>query len=99
MNTPIRQTCTAATISLIFGILSWFVLPFIGAVIAIIAGHMAKGEIRRAQGALEGDGLATAGLILGYVHLAVFLLIIIAIFLFFGGLAAFLAIAAHSGHA
>ena len=99
MNTPIRQTCTAATISLIFGILSWFVLPFIGAVVAIIAGHMAKGEIRRSQGALDGEGLATAGLILGYVHIAVFLLIIIAIFLFFGGLAAFLAIAAHSAHA
>ncbi|MEO8743468.1 MAG: DUF4190 domain-containing protein [Lysobacteraceae bacterium] len=99
MNTPIRQTCTAATISLIFGILSWCVLPLIGAVVAVIAGHMAKGEIRHSQGALEGDGLATAGLILGYVHIVVFLLIIIGIFLFFGGLAAFFAIAAHSGHA
>ena len=99
MNTPIRQTCTAATISLIFGILSWCALPLVGAVIAVISGHMAKGDIRRSQGALDGDGLATAGLILGYVHLAVFLLIIIAVFLFFGGLAAFFAIAAHSGHA
>ncbi|HTA65791.1 MAG TPA: DUF4190 domain-containing protein [Xanthomonadaceae bacterium] len=94
MNTPIRQTCSNATISLIFGILSWVILPFIGAVIAIICGHMARGEIRRSQGALDGDGLAVGGLVLGYLHLAVFLLVLIAIFLFFGGLAAFLAFAA-----
>ncbi len=98
MNTPVRQTCNTAMISLIFGILSWVLLPFIGAVIAIFCGHMARAEIRRSQGALDGDGMATAGLFLGYIHLLVFLLIIAAIFLFFGGLAFFLALAHHTGH-
>ncbi len=98
MNMPVRQTCTAATISLIFGILSWFALPLVGAIVAIISGHMAKAEIRRSQGALDGDGLAQTGLILGYVHLAFFVLVIIAIFLFFGGLAFLVALAAHAGH-
>lgn len=99
MSMPIRQTCTTATVSLIFGILSWFVLPFIGAVIAVISGHMARAEIRRSQGALDGDGMATAGLALGYIHIAVCVLAVLAVFLFFGGLAFFVALAAHAGHA
>jgi hypothetical protein len=98
MNTPIRQTCNTAMISLIFGILSWVLLPFIGAVIAIISGHMARSEIRRSQGALDGDGLAVGGLVLGYLHLAVILLFLVAVFLFLGGLAFFVALAHHTGH-
>ena len=98
MNTPIRQTCNTAMISLIFGILSWVLLPFVGAVIAIISGHMARSEIRRSQGALDGDGLAVGGLILGYLHLAVILLFLVAVFLFLGGLAFFVALAHHTGH-
>ncbi len=98
MNTPVRQTCSTATISLIFGILSWFALPIIGAIVAIICGHMARTEIKRSQGALEGDGLAVGGLILGYVHLAIFFLIIMVIFVFLGGLAFFAAFAHHTGH-
>lgn len=65
---------TAAIISLVFGIVSWFVLPFIGAIVAIVAGHMARGEIRRSDGAIGGKGMATAGLILGYANLGVLLL-------------------------
>lgn len=95
MNASIRPTCTAATISLVFGILSWCLLPFVGAVIAVVCGHMARAEIRRAQGGLDGDGMAVGGLILGYLHLAFALLALIAVMLFFGGIAAFLAVAAH----
>ncbi len=35
--------------------------------VAVITGHMAKGEIARSGGALGGSGAATWGLILGYV--------------------------------
>lgn len=99
MNAPIRPTCSTATISLVFGILCWFLLPFVGAVIAVITGHMARAEIRRSQGALEGDGMAVAGLVLGYVHLGLALLAFIAILLFFGGMIGFLAfLAAIAGH-
>jgi hypothetical protein len=98
MNAPARQTCSTATVSLIFGILSWFALPIIGAIVAIISGHMARAEIRRSQGALDGDGLAVGGLILGYVHIALFLFIIMVIFMFLGGLAFFAAFAHHAGH-
>ena len=67
------STCSLAVVSLVFGILTWCVLPFVGAIVAIICGHLARGEIRRAppDAALEGDGMAVAGLVLGYVHLLV----------------------------
>lgn len=64
-------TSSSATVSLIFGILSWVILPVIGAIVAIIAGHMARREIQASNGQLGGSGLATAGLVLGYAHIAV----------------------------
>lgn len=63
------QTSTLAIVSLVSGIVCWFILPFLGAIVAVITGHMAKREIRDSQGLLTGDGMATAGLALGYLHL------------------------------
>jgi hypothetical protein len=54
---------------------------------------MARAEIRRSQGAMEGDGMAVAGLVLGWLHLVLLVLGIAALFLFFGGLAALAAYA------
>lgn len=93
MNAPIpfRQTSTLAVVSLVSGILAWIVIPFIGSIVAIITGHMARAEIKREPERFEGDGLAIGGLILGYVQLALALLgllFVLAIILFFGGLAA-----------
>lgn len=74
--------------SLVFGIICWFVLPFIGAIVAIVCGHVARGEIRRVHpGTIDGDGMAIAGLILGYCHLAVFALVILLVFGVLGGMA------------
>lgn len=68
---PATTTSTLAVVSLVFGILSWLVLPFVGALIAVVCGHLARSEIRRSEpGSLSGDGLALTGLILGYLHLA-----------------------------
>ncbi|MEN9933955.1 MAG: hypothetical protein RLZZ387_534 [Chloroflexota bacterium] len=60
---------TAAIISLVFGILTWTLLPLISAFVAVIAGHMARSEIRRSGGRLSGDGMAVAGMIMGYVQI------------------------------
>ncbi|MGB0132792.1 DUF4190 domain-containing protein [Dokdonella sp.] len=74
MNPPARTSGTAIT-SLVFGIITWVGLPFIGALVAVICGHLARSEIRRMPaGTVEGDGLAIAGLILGYVQLGMILL-------------------------
>jgi hypothetical protein len=56
-----------AIISLVAGILGLTVFPILGSIVAVVLGHMAKGEIARSQGTLGGDGLATFGLVLGYI--------------------------------
>ena len=90
MNTTIRTTSTTAILSLVFGIICWFALPFIGAIVAIVCGHIARGEIRRAPpGTIEGEGLAIAGMILGYCHLALIAMFILLVFGVLGGLAFF----------
>jgi hypothetical protein len=63
-------TSSLSLTSLIMGIVGWVLLPVVGALIAVITGHMAKKEIRQSHGLLAGDGMATAGLILGYSNLA-----------------------------
>src|SRR3979411_1452465 len=60
-------TNTLAIVSLASGVLCWVVVPVIGAIVAVVTGHLAKREIRRTGE--QGDMLATVGLILGYVHL------------------------------
>jgi uncharacterized protein DUF4190 len=62
------RTNSAAIASLVFGIASWFICPFVGGVVAVILGHVARGQIRRTGEG--GGGLAIAGLILGYLHVA-----------------------------
>jgi Domain of unknown function (DUF4190) len=64
-----QPTSTLAIVSLISGIVSWFLIPFIAAVAAVITGHMAKNEIKKSNGTIGGNGLATAGLVLGYIQL------------------------------
>jgi hypothetical protein len=65
------RTSTTAIISLIAGILGILqAVPIIGPIVAIVTGHMAKSEIKKSGGMISGGGMATAGLILGYVTLA-----------------------------
>ncbi len=89
---PARPTSSTAIVSLVAGLLSWILLPWIGSIVAIIAGHMARAEIRRSDGVLDGDGMALAGMVLGYVQIGLTLLGLIALFLFFGGIAALVAL-------
>jgi len=70
-----------ATASLIFGILGLTLLPTLGSVAAVILGYMAKSEIDNSAGQLEGSGLATAGLVLGYIGLGLALLGVLAVIL------------------
>jgi hypothetical protein len=76
------STSTLAIVSLVFGILAWLILPFLGAIVAVVCGHMARSEIRRAPmgTVIEGSGMALAGLVLGYVHLALALLGVLVLF-------------------
>jgi type IV pilus assembly protein PilA len=63
-----------AVASLICGIL-FFIFP--SAIAAIILGHLSISDIRRSGGRLTGHGMATAGLVLGYMGIAVIPVVLI----------------------
>ena len=83
----VRTTSSLAIASLVSGILGWTLLPVLGTLVAIVTGHMARAEIRRSGGALEGDGLAIGGLILGWLSALLWVIGIVVLFMFLGGLA------------
>ena len=87
MNVPHRQTSALAVISLVTGILGVFPAPFLASVVAGVTGHLARAEIRRAPERFEGDGMALAGLVLGYLMIAIALAGVALVFLVLGGLA------------
>lgn len=61
------QTSPKAILSLVFGI---FIFFFPLSLAAVILGHLSLSEIRRSAGRVTGEGLATAGLVLGYIGVA-----------------------------
>jgi hypothetical protein len=90
MNTVYPRTSSLAVISLIFGILAYVFLPGIGALVAVICGHSARAEIRRSPpGSIEGDGMALAGLILGWIQIACAIIAILLAILIIAGAIAF----------
>lgn len=90
-SAPVSTTSPMAIVSLVFGLACWIALPVVGCVVAIVCGHMARRDIRASRGASSGDGLAVAGLVLGYAHLATVVIGALVAVLFLGGIAAVLA--------
>jgi hypothetical protein len=68
------KTSGMAIASLVLSLLGLVILPLIGPVLGVIFGHMALGEIKRSNGMVEGQGLAVAGLVTGYVLLGLTLI-------------------------
>ena len=64
---PIVQTSGLAIASLVSGIAGWTILPLLGSILAIFLGYAARNEIRRDPDRLTGEGLAVAGLVLGWI--------------------------------
>ena len=58
-----------ATVSLVLGILGLIICPIVCSPLAIMYGKRAKDEIRSRPG-LGGEGAASAGVILGWIGLA-----------------------------
>ncbi|MDR0534427.1 MAG: DUF4190 domain-containing protein [Verrucomicrobiales bacterium] len=64
---PQSKKSGLAIVSFILGLLSPFCLFFISGIPAVICGHLALSKIKKSNGTLTGNGLAIAGLVLGYV--------------------------------
>jgi hypothetical protein len=75
-------TSGMAIASLVLGIGGVTILPLLGSILAIILGYMARNEIRRRPGELSGDGLALAGIVLGWISVGLAVLGLI----FFGAI-------------
>src|SRR5207244_13035858 len=63
----VPRTPPVAIWSLILAVLSFTCGWLFTAIPAVICGHIARAKIRKSGGALGGKGIATAGLILGYI--------------------------------
>ena len=64
-----QQTSSLAVISLISGIASYFIVPLLGAIAAVITGNIAQKEIRQSAGQLTGESMARWGMILGWINI------------------------------
>jgi len=63
-----------AVASLVLGIVWIF---WIGSILALVFGYVAKGQIDRSGGRESGRGLAVAGIVLGWVGVATLILVLV----------------------
>ena len=68
-NYTILPTSTLATISLIAGIMGFAGFPIIGSIVAILTGYAARNETRSIPPKASGDGMATAGIVMGWIQI------------------------------
>jgi hypothetical protein len=67
----------SAVASLVLGIVGLTGFPLIPAILAVIFGYRARREITQAAGTQSGFGLAKAGIVLGWIGIALPLLLIL----------------------
>ena len=65
---PFRQTNGLAIVSVLLAVL-WF--AGIGSVLALVFGYRARREIKNSAGSQTGSGLAIAGIIIGWIGIAI----------------------------
>ncbi len=71
------QTSGKAIGALISSVVGLTMCLFIGQIIGIVLGHSAKREIARSEGRLTGDGLATAGIVVGWIGLLIDVILVV----------------------
>ena len=76
---PLRDTWRAS-------ILGLTLFPTIGSIIGLILGYMARNQIRDSGGTIGGEGLAKAGIILGWIGVALAVLGVCLVILVWVGL-------------
>ena len=67
-------TSTLAIVSVVSALLGFTVIPGIGGIIALVCGYMARKETRSTPPTASGDGMATAGIIMGYIQVGLVVL-------------------------
>jgi magnesium-transporting ATPase (P-type) len=83
-NYPILPSSTLAMVSMIAGILSFTLFPFIASIVAIWAGYEARKETRSVPPKASGDGMATAGIVMGWIQIGLTVVGICCVIAYFG---------------
>ena len=89
IDANVLHSSTLAIVSLVSAILGFTFVPIIGTIVALITGYMARSETRSIPPRASGDGMATAGIIMGWVQVALLVIGVcctIAYFVFFLGI-------------
>lgn len=76
------QTSGMAVAALVMGIGGLTLIPLVGSILALIFGYMARKDIRQRPDEVTGDGLALAGIVMGWISIGLSVLAIV----IFGGL-------------
>ena len=66
-----RETSGSAIGALVLGVCGITVVPLVCSVLALVFGYRARREIDRCNGTIGGRNYATAGIVLGWVGVAV----------------------------
>lgn len=74
------RTNAMAILSMISAILGLTLVPFVGSIIGVVTGHIARRQIR--ESGEQGLGPATAGLAIGYIGVALGVIAVVAIVAF-----------------
>jgi hypothetical protein len=74
INDVTLPSSTLAIVSLVSGILGFTFIPVVGGIVALITGYMARNETRSIPPTASGDGMATAGIIMGWIQIALLIL-------------------------
>ncbi|MFC2031656.1 DUF4190 domain-containing protein [Chloroflexota bacterium] len=60
-------TSGMAIAALVTGIVGLTIFPLLGSILALVLGYMARNDIRRRPDEVSGDGLALAGIVMGWI--------------------------------
>jgi hypothetical protein len=81
---PQSPTSPLAIASLVLGIVSLTLFPLLPGIPAVVCGHLSLKEIHRSAGAIGGRGAAIAGLVTGYISVAIMILLLVGLLAFVG---------------
>ena len=81
-------TSPLALVSLVSALLGFTFVPVAGGIVAIVTGYLARNETRAVPPRASGDGMATAGIVMGWIQIGLLVVGIccaLAWFVFFAG--------------
>jgi SNF family Na+-dependent transporter len=79
----ILPSSTLAIISLVAGILGFTLFPLIASIVAIWTGYAARKETRSTPPTASGDGMATAGIVMGWIQIGLAVISICCMIIYF----------------